>query len=58
MYAFCGNEAGQVRRVFALGRRERLEAEARVFPELITLVDFGRLAPSLLKSTASCLPSY
>jgi phosphoglycerate dehydrogenase-like enzyme len=45
--AFCGNEAWQVRRVFALGRRERLEAEAEVFPELITLANFDRLAPSL-----------
>lgn len=45
--ALCGNDAAQIDRVYARGRRERLAAESSLFPELVSLKEFDRLAPAL-----------
>jgi phosphoglycerate dehydrogenase-like enzyme len=45
--AFCGNQAWQLDRVFARGRRARLDSLADVFPEYVAAAEFARQEPGL-----------
>ncbi|MDB5051523.1 MAG: hypothetical protein JWO30_4594 [Fibrobacteres bacterium] len=45
--AFCGNLAWQLDRVYARGRREALEAAAKVFPQYVSTDRFVHQAPLL-----------
>jgi phosphoglycerate dehydrogenase-like enzyme len=45
--ALCGNEAWQLDRVYARGRREQLQSLTDLFPEYVTAETFARQAPAL-----------
>lgn len=45
--ALCGNEAWQLDRVYARGRRAELESAADLLPGYVSAAEFGRLAPLL-----------
>jgi phosphoglycerate dehydrogenase-like enzyme len=45
--ALCGNQAWQLDRVFARGRREKLEAVAALFPDYVSADRFAEQAPFL-----------